>query len=54
MTCVAMRSRVLSNSHFLAKIAMLHICQTPYFEGIKMLLNFNIYRSWLLLSIPLK
>ena len=28
MTCVAMRSRVLGNSHFLAKFAMLHICQT--------------------------
>ena len=54
MTCVAMGSRVLSNSHFLAKFAMLHICQTPYFEGIKMLLNFNIYRNWLLLSIHLK
>ena len=54
MTDVAMRSRVLSNSHFLAKFAMLHIWQTLYFEGIKMLLNFNIYRNWLLFSIHLK
>ena len=54
MACVAMRSRVLSNSHFLAKFAMLHRCQTPYFEGIKILLNFNIYRNWLLFSIQLK
>ena len=31
MACVAMRSRVLSNSHFLAKFAKLHRSQTPYF-----------------------
>ena len=54
MTCVAMKSRVLSNNHFLAKFAILHICQTPYIEGIKMLLNFNIYLNWLLFSIHLK
>ena len=54
MACIAMRSRVLSNSHFLAKFAMLHRCQTPYFEGIKMMLNLNIYRNLLLFSIHLK
>ena len=54
MTCVATRIRVRSISHFLTKFAMLHRCQTLYFEGIKMLLNFNIYRNWLLFSIHLK
>ena len=44
----------LATAIFRPNFAMFHIWQTLYFEGIKMLLNFNIYRNWLLFSIHLK
>ena len=43
MAFVAMRSRVLSNSHFLAQFVKLHRCQTPYFEGIQNAAKSKIY-----------